>query len=273
MSKRFLTISLLVLVLLSASTLYSKDKSLRLTFIIDKENDEQHIYDMFNSSDPAGLESRARSMGFDIEFAKRIKKAKNYETIKNELRPFVDKVYEKEIDSLKRSQSEYTNSWKPIIRRFSNQVVNFTDHPWFYSEYLCVVSAFHPGISDWYGNKVVRKYNEDPIKQRWTTAFEIVLSHIFHIVREDYSKDQLADSRVWAFSEITTSFILQDPKMVRSFWPWKKIRTNYFSKSNYPQLAGLEEKLRQIWGDRKDFHDYLSRSVPVLVKFTQMNKK
>lgn len=265
-------ILLMILVVLCVFTSCAKQESFRITFVIDKDYDRQMIFNMFQGNDPSGLESRAKRMQFNLDFAKKIKQANNYESIKKELEPFVDNVYKKEMVSLKKSQKEYTKSWKPIVGQFSKEVIDFTGHPWFYDKYLCVVSPFHPGISNWYGNKIIRKYNEDPIKQRWITAYEIILSHIFHVVRESYTKEELSDWQVWAFSEITTVFISTDPKMIKPFWPLLTIRENYFSNSNYPQLAGLENKLKKIWINRKDFGDYLSRSVPVLAKFTNTHK-
>lgn len=254
------------------STSYAAQKPLKIKFILDKEYDQNMIFTMFKSNDPSGLESRAKRMGFDLEFAKRIKEAQNYDDVKDELSSLVDRTYKKEIKKIKRSEKDYTKSWQPIVRQFSDQVVALTGHNWFYDEYLCVVSAFHPGISNWYGNKIVRKYNEDPIKQRWTTAFEIVLSHVFHIVRQSYTTDQLSDWQVWAFSEVTTMFILTTPEMIKAFWPSFELKDNYFSTSNYPQLATLESKLKLIWEKRKDFDDYLRLSTPVLKKFTKTHR-
>ncbi len=222
---------------------------LKLRFILDKNYDTHEVYGMLHHDDPAGLASRAKSMGIDPELAQKIKNSSDFAEAAGLLGPIVDKVYAEEGAALSGSTSAYTASWEVVIGTFSKIIPVITGHNWFYEKYVCVVSAFNPGVSSWYGNKIVRKYGEDPIKQRRITAHEIVLSHIFHIVRLSYTKDEIDDRQVWKFAEISAVFVLNDGSLAQ-LWPWFKPPAEYFSRSNYPQLAELERTLATLYNPK-----------------------
>jgi len=245
---------------------------LKLRFVLDKDYDTHELYGMLHHDDPAGLVSRAKSLGIDLELARKIKNSGDFGEMAGQLGLIVDKVYLEEGAALSGSTSAYTASWEVVIGTFSKIIPAITGHDWFYENYVCVVSAFNPGISSWYGNKIVRKYGEDPVKQRRITAHEIVLSHIFHIVRLSYTKDEIDDRQVWKFAEISTVFVLNDGSLAR-LWPWFKAPPEYFSGSNYPQLAELERTLAALYNARKSFKGYLDASMSVLKNNRTGDKK
>lgn len=47
--------------------------ALKLRFILDKNYDTREVYNMLHRDDPAGLVSRAKSMGIGLELAEKIK--------------------------------------------------------------------------------------------------------------------------------------------------------------------------------------------------------
>ena len=62
----------------TAATVYehlSQAPVLRLSFVVDREYDAENIVGLFRSNYPAGLESRAMSMGIAPEVARRIHSA------------------------------------------------------------------------------------------------------------------------------------------------------------------------------------------------------
>ena len=150
-----------------------------------------------------------------------------------------------------------------MIVPFSKTITKTTNHSWFYEKYTCVVSAFHPGLSDWYGNTIAAKYNLKMQSKKRIVAHEVALSHIFHIVRKYYTKQEIDDWKVWAFSEISAVFVL-DQDNLRKYWPQFSSSASYFSQSNYPQLAPLETKLKELFERRVDFKDYLNQSMKIL---------
>lgn len=247
-------------------------KPLKLGFVIDKEYDRTRIIGMFRHNDPAGLESRARGMGLPLAVARHIQQAKNPAEYEGALKKIVGERFQQVGGRLKAAKDEYTDLWRDLHSVFNQVVMELTEHPWFYDRYQCVVSAFHPGLSDWYGNKIAAKYDLRPELKRRIVAHEIVLSHVFHIMRKYVSKEKLDDWKVWAFSEISAVFVLGDRRLHR-FWPKMAPAGSYFAKSNYPQLRELEQKLKARFDSRKSFRDYLDKAVGVLSQFSRTHRQ
>lgn len=261
MFRNFRSFSLFLLCLIAlTSCSRNKQNSFLIDFTIDKQYDAQMIYVMLgHTHDPSGLKSRSKRMGIDLSLAQRISKMKSWEEASVVINELVNAKYEKVLPEMKKSVHEYGESWKSITAGFAEDVKEITGHAFFYPEYTCVVTAFHPGLSSWYGNEVARIYGKDPFKQRRITAHEIVLSHVFHIVRKYYTKEQIDDKKVWAIAEITTVFILNEPELMK-FWPWSKDVT-------YLKNYNLKEQIQQLalfWKGKSDFRDYLDKVVSAL---------
>ena len=76
----------------------------------------------------------------------------------------------------------------------------------------------------------------------------------------------VSDWQAWAFSEVTAVLILDDPRL-QSWWPGYAHAGEYFSRSNYPQLAGLERRLKDLFERRTSYADYEQKAVPLLQAF------
>ncbi len=159
-----------------------------------------------------------------------------------------------------------------MLPDFSKVATEVTGHDWPYEEYVCVVSAFHRGLSNWHGNKIAARYDLPPVHKRRIVAHEILLSHVFQLARRYYSPEELDDWRIWAFSEVSAVFILDDPRL-RRFWPQTRLGGDWFAQSNYPQLASLEKELKTIWDARGSFKGYLDTSVAVLRRFARTHRE
>jgi hypothetical protein len=131
----------------------SQTKPLKLEFVIDKEYDRTRIIGMFRQNDPAGLESRARGMGVPPTLARQIQQAKSPAEYESALEQIVERRFQEDGGKVIAAKNEYTDLWRDLITTFTRVVMELTEHPWFYDRYRCVVSAFHPGLSDWYGNE------------------------------------------------------------------------------------------------------------------------
>ena len=230
-----------------------------ITFTENERWDKQQIPSMLRPNEPGGLANRAAFMGIDYDLAKKIHGAKSYTEIKDDLDNLVTSRYQTVGDDLRKSIYDFSASWDLCINEFSEIIIELTQHNWFYSNYICVVSAFHYGLSNWYGNVVARFYNADPIEQRYVTAYEIVLSHIFHISRKYFNKNDVEDHIIWAISEITAALILNDGRLLE-LWG-----SNYVprveSLTGYPSLFDLENKLMTVYKNRLNFMDYLNSAV------------
>ena len=249
----------------------SQAPALKLSFVVDKEYDAENIIGMFRSDDPAGLESRAKSMGIAPDIARRIHDASSPSDIKALVAKLVKDRFDKEGPSIEASRGDFETQWTDLLPLFSNIVIQTTESPWVHSEYICVVSSIHPGLSSWWGNKVAVKFDRDPAYKRRILAHEILLSNVFQLLRKRHPGRELSDWQVWAFAEITPVLILDDSTL-RPFWPNFPRAGEWFSRSNYPQLADLEIQLKDLFDHRMSYVDYEERSVSVLKGFNQTHK-
>jgi hypothetical protein len=250
----------------------NEDALLNIEFVIDKEFDKSRIFGIFQINDPAGLSSRAQSMEIDVEIARSINQAKSYHEVKDQLDSLAKTRYDKKMDEMIEAKKEYQSLWTVMIAPFSKTITKETGHSWFYEKYTCVVSAFHPGLTDWYGNTIAAKYNHTMLSKKRIVAHELALSHIFHIVRKYYTKQDIDDWKVWAFSEISAVFVLNHHDLIE-YWPQFSSNATYFSQSNYPQLVPLETELKELFEKRENFKDYLDQSVKALKAFKNTHGK
>jgi len=236
---------------------------LALRFVIDKEYDAQTIFGMLHGINPGGASARAADMGVGDDLARRIHVASDYASVAEEIARIVETRHSENSARLEGARSEYERLWAPVLGRFAKVVTSETGHCWFHStpeiQYTDVVSAFHRGVSSWYGNTIATGFNLSPESKLRISAHEIVLSQVFHVIRKYHPQSEISDWHVWALSELTAVWILSDPRL-RPYWP--TFRTSeYFAHSNYPQLAELEQELAPIYGRRASFRAYADEAV------------
>jgi hypothetical protein len=253
---------LCVVLLLSCTTNGNPSTApdLRLSFVIDKEYDRDMVIGMFRSYDPAGLESRAKNMGVDISVAREIRDAdlSDAEKLASKL---VEDRFASNGAAIQASRADFEAQWKGLLPLFSRVVVETTESPWVHPEYICVVSSIHLGVSNWIANKVAANFVRGHANSGKIVAQEITLSDVFQLLRKRYPREEINDWQVWAFSEITASLILDDPRL-QVFWPSSPLL------SNYPQLAALRPKLKELFDHRTSYVDYEDKSVPLLKEQT-----
>lgn len=244
----------------------AKSRDLQVRFVIDKHFDATRIYGILRSQDPAGLPVRAASMGIPLDIAMRIQLAGSYAAVEPLISRLTDTRYQRVATNIQQAHTKYMELWRPMAAIFSDTVTAHTDHDWLHNPYVCVVSAFHPGLSDWRGATVAAGYDLSPRMKRRIAAHEIVLSHVFQLVRARATW-QVSDWQLWAFAEITAVFILSDPALL-PFWPGLAAPGSYFSQSNYPQLAPLEKELWPLFHTRTCFSGYLERAYALVRAFS-----
>lgn len=246
----------------------SQTPVLRLSFVVDKQFDVNGVVSMFRHSDPAGIESRARSMGVDLEVARRIHDTSSLIEARHLAERLVNSRFTEDGAAIRRSITAFQNPWEDLLPLFSAVVVETTQSPWIHSHYTCVVSSIHPGLSNWRGNKVAVKYDSSREVKLRILAHEIALSDVFQLFRERYTRFEVDDWQVWAFSEITAVFILDDPRL-RAFWPDFPHAGGYFAHSNYKQLAEIEKRLKAVFDGRTSYIDYEDQAAGILRAFKQ----
>lgn len=238
-------------------------KMTHLKFIIDKEYDARMAYQMLRSGDPAGLESRAASMGLEIDWAKKINLL-SWSKAKRTIELIVKEKYRTIGKKLDQTKTWYQKSWNEIDKKFFAFIAKKTEYKWQYKLYYCVVSAFHPGISNWGGNKIVRIWSENPFTMRRITAHELIIAHIFFIFHNDPKyQGVLEDNQIWKIAEIRAWCLTGLELAIIKFWPWVPKHRLFYTNHNYPMLVDMQIRLGEIYPKLK-FNDFLDKAVEMV---------
>jgi hypothetical protein len=163
---------------------------------------------MFKRDDPAGVSSRAKSMGIDPVLAQKIRDTPDFISARKLAWGIVDSQFEKHGSDISAARGEFRDLWRELVGPFSRIVVETTQSPWVHTSYFCVVSAIHPGVSDWFGNRVGIRFDRRPEFKTRILAHELILSDVFQLFRTRHNAAEIGDWQVWAFSEITAVLIL-----------------------------------------------------------------
>lgn len=227
---------------------------MKLKFVIDAKYDSKMIWHMLQGKD---WKYRAGKMGIGEGFGEKIHTSKEAEIAKD-LETLVKEEYDKVMPYMEKTAKLYQASWNEIIEDFSKIVEQLT-YPWIFNEYVCVVTNFHSGISNWNGNLIGRWWRENPYLQRRITAHEILLAHYFSVHRKHFPNSGLTDRQIWALAEIAAFALTGLERKLMKFWPWDK--KGYYTDHNYPHIVDLQERLREPFKNRKDFKEYIETGI------------
>jgi len=238
--------------------------SMQVHYIKDFEYDTFMIWMMLGFDDPSGVENRAKSMGINVADLKKISSVEDYKDIKDFLEKLSKKKYQECEDQIDSIIPKYQSEWDKINDRFSSEIEKITVRKWDHEIYDVVVSPFHPGISTNGGDTLVRSAFEDPKGQTRITAHEILMSHIWNILFDKF-KESKNDSLMhfWGLNEITTVAILGLEPNINTLWREQERGYDNYLR-NYPQLKPLMNLLKDIYTNKKDFDEYLQKSVEIL---------
>lgn len=201
-------------------------------------------------------EYRAERMGLPTALVKNIHDSSDdkLRLHKNELEDIVYNVYKNCEQYMVSSMENYQKSWDMIIQEFSDYIAE-KSIPWFYEEYICNITHYNRGLSNWNGNVVGRWWKENMFTQRRITAHEILLAHYFSIHRNNYKNSGLSDDQIWALAEIFALSMTGLDKKVMKFWPWDE--SGYYKNHNYPHIVELQSALEEQFIKRESFTDYV----------------
>jgi hypothetical protein len=211
---------------------------MKLEFVIDQKDD-------------AGM---AKALGFPDNILKRI-----------------DAEYKSSLPFLELTKKLYQKSWNEINNEFSKYIEDKTGYKWFYPRYKCVISVIHTGISSWGTSpKIFRGWKENPYFMRRITAHELILSHYFEIIKRNYSHEKLKDGQIWALAEIAAFALTSLTPDVKKWWPWN---TDYYTNHNYPHIVEIQNKLKTIFLEGKNFDYYIKKGIDLIKEYPDMNPK
>lgn len=228
----------------------------KVEFVINREIDEKMVYSILSEKDPAGNWNRAKTMGLDKEQFDEIKSKKNYEEAKEIINNIAESRYKGLAEILEQRKKEGQNEWNKINDFFFKETEKITKHKWKYPRYQVIISVFHPGLAPRGQDWIVRSFNQ--IQMR-LTAHELLMVHLWDILDKKYKK--VDREKLWAINEITTTAILGLEPMLNELWDNKGY--DHFL-SNYPQLNGLKEELKEIYLNKESFNDYLNKAIKII---------
>ncbi|MFA6025497.1 MAG: hypothetical protein WC727_03580 [Ignavibacteriaceae bacterium] len=237
---------------------------MKIKFVIDAKYDAKMIWHMLQMDDwkyRAGMMDINEVLGEKIHISPEIE-------VEEELNSLVKKEYDRTLPFIEQTSKQYQSSWDEIIEDFSQTVEQLT-YPWFYDEYVCVVTNFHPGISNWNGNLIGRWWKENSYLQRRITAHEILLAHYFSIHCNYFKDSGLTDKQIWALAEIAAFAITGIESKITKFWPWDK--NGYYTNHNYPHIVELQNQLRDPFKNRKDFREYIETGIKLVKNFPDLS--
>jgi hypothetical protein len=234
---------------------------MKLTFKIDLGYDAEMIFQMLQGDD---WQDRALNMQIATSIATKIHQNKNPQEVKDDIKTLVDDTYRIYLPYIEKTKNLYSKSWQEVITEFS-QLVEEVTVPWFYKEYICIVTHFNQGISNWNGNVVGRWWKENPYLQRRITAHEILLAHYFSIHRNLYPDSGLSDNQIWALAEIAAFALTGLEKRISRLLPYQV--EGYYFGHNYPQIVELQKKLQEPFLKRKNFQEYIEKGIVEVKKY------
>jgi len=237
---------------------------MKLKFILDKSYDLKMIYWMITEY-PSKLEEIANRIRIDLELARESQKSDEKKAIKLLKNP-VNKKYKILLPYLKKTLKLYQKSWNEINNEFFKTVEEITGYSWKYKNYFCVLSPFLYGISSWGGNKIIRTWQENPYLMSKITAHELLISYIFTIFERDFKKENLTNKEKWALAEISAWALTGLEKKMLKFWPWISEEEKYPLNHDYPQLYELQKKLKWRYEKKKNFKEFLKKSIKIIKK-------
>lgn len=177
----------------------------------------------------------------------------------------INELYDSRFELLKLTKELYQKYWNEIDDAFSKEVEKITNYSWPYERYDCVVTLYFRGFSNWgKGAKVAWYAYENPYRLRRWVAHEILLSNFFEIIYRHYKNENLTDNQIWALAEITGFCLACFTDLGKKFWPWDM---NYHTNHNYPQIVELQNKLKPIFLERKDFKDYIEKCIKLVKEY------
>lgn len=234
---------------------------MKLRFEIDIDYDVEMVSHMLRGGD---WEYRAKKMNLPVETVREINEASDDELpgALAKLKDAAEKTYQDIRPYMQKTLEQYQESWDEIINNFSELVEDKTV-PWFYEEYICKLTNYNPGLSNWNGNVVGRWWKENPYRQRRITAHEILLAHFFSVHRNNYPESGINDKQIWALAEIFGFAMTGLDEDIKKFWPWDN--KGYYTDHNYPHIVDLQLALKEPFLEN-DFDNYVKIGIDLVKK-------
>lgn len=179
-----------------------------------------------------------------------------FDTNLSEFKKNIEKLYRDEV------KRKIEADWGIIEGKYFSLVEKVTGHQWLHRKYTVILTSTMLGLcnpSNPETNEVAVSFNFPNIVINYIIAHEIFHSHYFQIVNKMgsdklFSTELNENCAVFAllFTEIKKLFPFADDTMIESCIKSHENAAKYFNE------------LHSLWNRKKDFDDYLVRSIKVI---------
>ncbi len=235
---------------------------MQVEFIKDSKYDAGITWSMLFYCAPNERETRAKSMGIEVEVANTLAGEADYSMVQHYAEKYVSKRYQPLEQEFKQALKGYAQTWSEIDTVFSKRVPEITSHNWFHDKFFVVLSPFNTGVSSFGEDKVLRGLFVPTGEHTRITAHEILISHIWSILYERFGEEAEKDENFyyWGLNEITSNAILGLDTTLNELWP-RHLRGYDSYLYNYPHLQKAKDLLKDLFINRETFNEYLSNGI------------
>ncbi|HNY25032.1 MAG TPA: hypothetical protein PKJ33_00580 [Alphaproteobacteria bacterium] len=224
-------------------------------FYLDELGEYRTLLGMLGGQDASNTVNRADQYGIPADIASKVKYGKDCP----ELKFFLHQKYKEFSAELKQSLKFHKKFWKKNSPFYKEKIERILGHKM--PTYSIRLNIQTGGISNWSGTNI--SINAFEYLQRFKTGhmirdiiWESMLSQTFIDIRKKHSKKVINDFNVWGISELTATIgIYQTDISPTSVWD-----------IGYKELVLYQNKIRELYRNRKNFEDYLDKVVEYFKK-------
>ncbi len=236
--------------------------NMQVIHTINKNKDIKMVYTMIKSNNPSGNWNRAQRMGINRDLFQKISKSDNFQNVRNDIANLYDEKYLKDKQQLISKKKEFLKEWNKINDLFKQETENVVGLKWKHPTYKVIVSLFHPGVSNVFGNTVYLWIYDEWDTHLRITAHELLMTHIWQYFFKNFPHQEIFDNwnKYWSVNEITTTFILGIEQKLNNLWTERMKGYENFLQ-NYPQLAKNRDLLANEYNNRKSFKEFIDHAL------------
>jgi len=177
----------------------------------------------------------------------------------------LEENYKKE--NLEGFKDELAILWKKIEEPYLRRIIELTGYNWRSKEYICYITLNVPGFADVWKKKGVfigKRYPIPTFCKVYVLAHELFHIHHFQII----DKEKLPSSaKEVAINESVPVILFVLDKELNKFWPYITLEN---SRKSYGEVDKSIDKLIPLWEKRKNFKDFIQKSI---IELNLENKK
>lgn len=218
------------------------------SFYLNQQEEIDILNDMLSGWSGCTVAERAKQYHVPMKIATKCSKKR----IPQELIDYVQKTYQKKEKDLEKALTFHKDFWHRNGDKCQQKLSKLMEQE--IPPFRVRLQALCDGISDWEGTNIAInafQYLNKNIAWEAVVLWETILALTFQRIRKKYSQEIYSDEIVWAVSELTACAIINTDFNVT----WK---------IGYCQLAPHQEKIIQLYKSRKNFSDFLKKTLTYL---------